>query len=347
MTKQSYSLSELASITGAQLRGNSDEVIQGVAPLEAANSGDISFLNNPKYRKHLALTRASAIVISPQHVELTDKAVLVHPNPYATYAKIAHLFAKLPKPPAGIHPTAVIGEGCRIHPTASIGPSVVIGDGVEIGENTIICANCSLGEGVTLGNDCRLWSNVTLYYGIKIGHRVQIHSGAVIGSDGFGNAKEDNKWLKVPQLGGVVIGDDAEIGANTTIDRGTIGNTILEKGVRLDNQIQVGHNVVVGEYTAIAACTGISGSVKIGKHCLISGMVGFTGHFEVADHVVITGMTVVSKSITKPGIYSSGTAIEPHQSWRKNAVRFRQLDDMAKKIQELEKKLSILTEEKK
>lgn len=347
MNTKSFKLAELAHIAKAELRGDPNIDIYGVAPLESAETGKVSFLSNSRYRKFLAKINAcGAVILAEKDAELFSGNCLVVSNPYAAYAKIAGLYSKLPKTYKGIHPTAIIGAGCQIADSASIEAYTVIGDGVCIGENTVIGSHCSIGEDVVLGKDCRLWSNVTLYYGVKIGHNVQIHSGTVIGSDGFGNAKENGAWLKVPQLGTVIIGDDVEIGSNTTIDRGSVGDTILEKGVILDNQIQVAHNVIIGEYTAIAACTGISGSVKIGKHCLISGMVGFTGHLEVADYVVITGMTVVSKSITKSGIYSSGTAMEPHQLWRKNAVRFRQLDDIALKVQDLERQLKALSGDK-
>jgi UDP-3-O-[3-hydroxymyristoyl] glucosamine N-acyltransferase len=333
---QSYSLSEIAQKIDAKIQGNADIQITGLAPLQMAKAGQIAFLDNAKYRKYLQETQASAVILNPKEANNCPTTALIVTNPYVAYAKIATLFGYKPAHKPGIHETAVIGTDCVIDKTASIGPYVVIGNHVHIGANTVIESRCSLGDYVAIGNHCLLWPNVTLYHGVKIHNGVILHSGAVVGSDGFGMANDQGKWLKIPQLGTVVIYDDVEIGANTTIDRGALGDTIIEKGVKLDNQIQIGHNVHIGEYTAMAACSGVSGSTKIGKHCLISGMVGFTGHFEVADNVVITGMTMVSKAIDKPGIYSSGTAMEPHQQWKKNAVRFRQLDEMAKRIAKLE-----------
>lgn len=338
---QSFSLEQIAQQINAELRGDGQAEITGIAPLQSAKPGQISFLNNSRYRKFLESTQATAVIISSDDAADCPANALVAKDPYVAYAKAASLLAPKLTNPNGIHPSSVIGENCEIHPEASIGANCVIAANVKIGKASVISSGCVIGENSSLGESCYLWPNVTIYHGVTIANRVRIHSGTVIGSDGFGFAKDpDGKWLKVPQLGGVRIDDDVEIGASTTIDRGALEDTIIEEGVILDNQIQVGHNVKIGAYTAIAACTGISGSVTIGKNCMISGMVGFTGHFEVCDNVMITGMTVVSKAITKPGIYSSGTAIEPHHQWRKNAVRFRQLDSMAEKIRNLEKQMN-------
>ncbi|MBB70855.1 MAG: UDP-3-O-(3-hydroxymyristoyl)glucosamine N-acyltransferase [Legionellales bacterium] len=340
MKQPTYTLAEVAAHIGAELRGEPNDEITGIAPIEEAMPGDITFINQAKYQHFLKHTKATAVIIAPAWAEQCSVPTLLTDNPYAGYAKAAQLFSQEPDYPAGIHASAIIGAGCQIDDSAHIGAKVVLEDNVRIGPNVVVCPGVIIGAGSEIGAGTHLWHNVTVCHGVKIGERTLIHAGAVIGCDGFGNAKEAGKWLKIPQIGGVIIGDDVEIGANTTIDRGSLGNTVIANGVRLDNQIQVGHNVRIGENTAIAACSGISGSVTIGKNCLISGMVGFTGHFEVADNVVITGMTVVSKPITKPGIYSSGTAIEPHDTWRKNAVRFRQLDNMYQRLVALEKQLA-------
>jgi UDP-3-O-[3-hydroxymyristoyl] glucosamine N-acyltransferase len=247
--------------------------------------------------------------------------VLITRNPYLIYARIAQLFDCRSLPEKGIHPTALLGKNCDIHPTARIG------------------AYCVIGNGCTIGADTCLWPQVTLYEGTKLGERVIIHSGAVLGSDGFGNAREGAKWVKVPQLGNLCIGNDVEIGANTTIDRGSLEDTIIEDGVRLDNQIQIAHNVHIGAHTAIAACVGIAGSAKIGKNCLIGGAVGIGGHVTICDGVIITAMSGVSKSITQPGIYSSATIIQKNLAWRKMTVRLRYLDKLFERVENLEKAL--------
>lgn len=334
-----YTAEKLANLIGAELRGDPNCVLVGVASLHQAESGQISFLDNAHYRKHLATTKASAVILAPNDVTTCPTNALVMDNPYLGYAKAAALFATTPASPAGIHPTAVIGKDCKIHPSASIGPLAVLGQGVQLDEGVIIGAGCVLGDNTVIGAMSRLWANVTVYHHSYLGQRVIIHSGVVIGSDGFGIANNKGVWHKVPQLGTVRIGNDVEIGANTTIDRGAISDTVLEDGVKLDNQIQIGHNVYIGAHTAIAGCVGIAGSTRIGKHCLIGGGTGIGGHLEIADQVIITGMTRVSHSINKTGIYSSGSPIQNNSEWRKNSVRFRQLDEMARKLQKLEKAL--------
>lgn len=339
-----YRLGEIASLIGAELKGDADCLISAIKPIQVAQSGDLSFISNPKYQKYLPATKASAVIVTPDLADSCPQYALIAVDPYLTYAKAATLFMPKIAMPTGVHPTAVIGEDCDIDPTAAIGPYVVLGNKTRIGPNTCIYPNTVIGQCCQIGSNVILFANVTLYDNVLIGDAVIIHSGAVLGSDGFGLAKSQGEWLKIPQLGRVIIHDKVEIGANTTIDRGALGDTILGEGVKLDNQIQVGHNVIIGDHTAIAACTGISGSVEIGQHCLISGMVGFTGHFKVTDHVTITGQSMVSKGIDTPGVYSSGTVIESHDTWKKNAVRFKQLDQMARRIKELEKQLVTLSD---
>lgn len=346
--KKQYTLEEIASHVGATFRGSyAGPLIDGIAPLDSARLGEISFFDNPRYRKFLNETKASAVIISPKEADSVSIPVLIHPNPYLGYAKAASLFCHKPAVTPGIHPSAVVEEGADISPSASIGPHCYVGRGVHIGANTVLEAGCSVGEGAFIGESCYFYPRVTLYHGVKLGNSVILHSGVVLGSDGFGNANDKGVWVKIPQLGTVIVGNHVEIGANTTVDRGALGDTVLEDGVRLDNHIQVGHNVYIGAHTAIAACTGISGSTKIGKYCRIAGMVGFNGHLEIGDGVVITGMSMVTKSLKGPGVYSSGTPAEPYENWRKNVVRFRRMDEMNKRIIQLEQLLLKQEDEKK
>lgn len=321
MPQQSYSLTQIAELLNAKVHGDASCVITGISTLENATPGDITFLDNTRYQKYLTKTKASAVILKSNYLEECPTNALIMDNPYLGFAKAAALFDAKPKP-TGIHPTAIIAINCEIHPTAIIGPYCVIGENVKIGAHSL------------------LHPRVTIYSDTQIGQRVVIHSGVVIGSDGFGFANDNGVWHKVPQLGGVTIGDDVEIGANTTIDRGALSNTIIEDDVKLDNHIQIGHNVHIGAHTAIAACTAIAGSVRIGKYCMIGGNTGFAGHIELVDRVVITGMSRVTSSIHQAGIYSSGSPIQPNSEWRKNSVRMRQLDDLAKKVKSIEKVLS-------
>ncbi|MBS0358539.1 MAG: UDP-3-O-(3-hydroxymyristoyl)glucosamine N-acyltransferase [Proteobacteria bacterium] len=330
-------LSELAHYLHAELKGDGACIISGIAPLHSAKNGDIAFLDNPRYRKYLSTTEASAVIVSSAFSEKCVSNALIVEDPYYAYAKVAELFDRAPKPKSGIHPTALIAPDAQIASSASIGPYAVIESGVVIGSGAVIGAHCAIGENVHIGENTRLWSHVTVYYDVTIGNRVNIHSGVVIGADGFGIANHKGKWLKVPQLGSVLIADDVDIGANTTIDRGAITNTIIGEGVKLDNQIQIGHNVEIGAHTAIAGCVGIAGSTKIGKYCLIGGGSCIAGHLEIADKVVITGMSGISSSLTESGMYSSGVNVQLTSLWRRNVARFHQLDDMAKRILILEK----------
>ena len=344
MGEIAYSLVDIAKAIGAEIHGDDTGIIHSIAPIQTAHSGQLSFLANSKYRKFLTTTKASAVIVSADDLTDCPTTALVMRQPYLGFAKAARLFVRQSGQMGGIHPSAIIADGCHIHETAVISANVVLESGVVVGKNSVIGPACVIGSGTTIGEHTVLQANVSIYYDSVIGDHVIIHSGAVIGSDGFGLAKDEGEWIKIPQLGRVVIQNHVEIGANTTIDRGALDDTIIEQGVKLDNQIQIGHNVRVGENTAIAACTGVSGSATIGKHCMIAGMVGFAGHVSTVDHVVITGMTVVSKNVNEPGVYSSGTGIEPHQRWRKNAVRFRQLDEMSKRLKGVEDELEKLRE---
>jgi UDP-3-O-[3-hydroxymyristoyl] glucosamine N-acyltransferase len=318
-----YSLGELAVRFGLELRGNPALRVSHVATLSQATEGALSFLANSRYRKHLGLSRATAIVVAPADAEACRVAALVDPNPYLAYAQIAALMYPVAPAAAGIHPSAVVASDAHVSDTASVGPLSVIEEGAHIGERVQIGAGCTILAGARVGNDTQLMPRVTLYPAVSIGARCLVHSGAVIGADGFGFAPDDGTWFKVPQVGSVQIGDDVEIGANTTIDRGAIEDTIVENGAKLDNQIQVGHNVLIGAHTAIAACTGISGSTTIGKRCMIGGMVGFAGHLTIADDVTVTGCSLVSASIRQAGSYSSGMPTVETRSWRRMVAHLR------------------------
>lgn len=336
MQQKQFKLADLAKLIGAQLHGDGEQMVAGVAPLQAATSSDISFLHNSRYRQYLSSTKAAAVIVSLADAEFCQSSTLVVDNPYLAFAKSAALFSREPKTQVGIHPTALIEVDCHIDPAVSIGPYCVIGKNVTIQKGAILEAGCIIGNDVSIGENTHLWPRVTVYYGVKIGDRVNIHSGVVLGSDGFGLARENNEWRKIPQIGSVVIQNDVEIGANTTIDRGALGDTIIEEGVKLDNQIQVAHNVQIGAHTAVAGCVGISGSTRIGRYCMIGGGACIAGHLQIADQVVIVGMAMITNSITEPGFYASGTGFQKHHEWRKSAVRFRQLDQLAKRLKKLE-----------
>ncbi len=330
-TPTRFTLSELAARFGLERRGD-DADIACVAALQAADPsvGALAFLANPAYRKHLASTRVAAVVLHPDEAAHCPVPALLSTNPYAAYARIAALFEPQVAHCAGVHPSAVIDPSAHIDASAQIGPFVVIGARSVIGPRAMIGAGCVIGEDCVVGADNVLVARVTLVCRVRLGQRVRIHPGAVLGADGFGLAVDEGHWLKVPQLGGVVVGDDSEIGANTCIDRGAIDDTVLEDDVRLDNQIQIGHNVRIGAHTAIAGCAAVAGSTRIGRWCLVGGGSGFVGHIEIADRVSIAAMSLVTHSITEPGEYASGSPLQPKREWRKNAVRFGQLDRLAR-----------------
>ncbi|MCQ9422666.1 UDP-3-O-(3-hydroxymyristoyl)glucosamine N-acyltransferase [Pseudomonas sp. LJDD11] len=339
----SIKLGRLAEFLDATLRGDGDKDIAGLATLQEAGPEQVSFLANPQYRKFLNETQAGAVLLKPADAEGYAGDALLVPDPYLAYARISHLFDPKPKAAAGIHPTAVVADDAQVDPSASIGAFAVIESGVQIGANVTVGAQCFIGARSVIGESGWLAPRVTLYHDVRIGQRVVIQSGAVLGGEGFGFANQKGVWQKIAQIGGVVIGDDVEIGVNTAIDRGALADTRIGNGVKLDNQIQIAHNVQVGDHTAMAACVGISGSTRIGKHCMLAGGVGLVGHIEICDGVFITGMTMVTHSITEPGSYSSGTAMQPAAEWRKSAARLRKLDDMARRLQKLEKIVETVT----
>ena len=320
-----YSLGELAVRVGLELRGDPALRVSHVATLALAREGSLSFLANSRYRKHLGGTRATAVVVAPGDADACPVAAFVDPNPYLAYAHIATLMFPAASVTPGIHPSAAVAPEASVACSASVGPMCVVEAGTVVGERVAIGAGCTILTGVRIGDDTQLMPRVTVYPAVSIGKRCLLHSGVVIGADGFGFAPDFGTWIKVPQAGSVRIGDDVEIGANTTIDRGAIDDTVVENGVKLDNQIQVGHNVIIGAHTAIAACTGISGSTTIGRRCMIGGMVGFAGHLTIADDVTITGCSLVSASIREAGSYSSGMPTVETRLWRRMVAKLRRL----------------------
>ncbi|MBK8184039.1 MAG: UDP-3-O-(3-hydroxymyristoyl)glucosamine N-acyltransferase [Candidatus Competibacteraceae bacterium] len=334
-------LGEIAAVSRTRLqRCDAAAVVTGVAPLDQAEPGQLSFLTSTRYRPFLADTRASAVIVSAEDAIDCPAPALVADNPQVAYARAAALFEPTAERTPGIHPTAWVSPSAQIAADAWVGPHCTIEAGAIVGPGVSIGPNCVIGERSEIGANTRLVAHVTLCHRVRLGQRVLVHPGAVIGSDGFGLALDHGgRWLKIPQLGSVVIGDDVEIGANTTIDRGALEDTVIEEGVKLDNQIQVAHNVRIGAHSALAGCVGIAGSARVGRHCMLGGGVGVAGHLEIADRVQITGMSLVTKSISEPGAYSSGLAVEPNRLWNKISARLRRLDDVFKRLAILEKKI--------
>lgn len=335
----SCSLGDIAAHIGAELQGDADYQIDGLNTLREAGPSELTFLSNQTYRQYLAETVAGAVILDMDSTSEYSGNRLVMDNPYLGYALASAMFDASPVPQRGIHPSAVVTASTRIGDKVSVGPNTVLGENVVIGTGSRIGAGVSIGDGSIIGNNCRISANVSIYHGVTIGDQVTIHSGAVIGADGFGFAHSQGRWVKIYQLGGVVIGSRVEIGACTTIDRGALDDTVIEDGVILDNHVQIAHNVHIGENTAIAGCSGVSGSTIIGKNCIFAGQSGVVGHITLCDGVHLTGGAIVTKSLTEPGSYSSGTAFSKSDDWRKNAVRFNQLDALARRVRQLEKKL--------
>lgn len=337
MDTLAFTAGELAERFGLELRGNAAASVAGVATLANAGHGQLAFLSNPHYRNQLADSAASIVVLRADAADAAPGTVLIARDPYTAFARIAALFEPKSTQPAGIHPSAVIDPSARVSPEAHVGPFVSIGARSVVEAGASIGPGCVIGEDCSIGEGCELIARVTLVTRVTLGRRVRIHPGAVLGADGFGLAMDAGHWIKVPQLGGVRIGDDGEIGANTCIDRGAIEDTELAEDVRLDNLIQIGHNVRIGAHTAIAGCAAVAGSAKIGRYCLIGGAAGVVGHLEICDKVTVTAMSLVTHSIHEPGEYSSGTPLSDNRTWRRNAARFRQLDTLARRVNALQK----------
>ena len=336
MKRTAYSLKDIATRFGGKVLGDTAVLISQIATLDSAQSHQIAFLSNSKYRAQLATTNAGAVILGAADAEATNRTRIVCDNPYAYFAKLSAFLNPLPAAIAGIHPSAVIGAGANIAHSAQIDAHVVIGEGANIGANSVIMSGCNIGAGVVLGENVRLYPRVVVYHDCVLGNNLIAHSGVVIGADGFGIAMEEGRWLKIPQIGRVVIGNDVEIGANTTIDRGALDDTVIEDDVKLDNQIQIAHNVRIGAHTAIAGCVGIAGSTTIGRYCRIGGSAGILGHLQIADYVEVFSFTLVGKSIKERGSYCGIYPFSSTQTWRKNAVQLRHLDELADRIKQLE-----------
>ena len=333
----SYTLAEIAEKIGATIHGNESQPVTSLATLEKAQSGQIAFLANKKYQEQLKNTCASAVILSKEFLADCPVNALVMDNPYMGYALLANLLDDTPKIAENIHPSAVIHAQADIGADVAIGANAVIEAGVVLADGVSVGAGCFIGQNTRIGQNTALWANVTVYHGVSIGKDCLIQANTVIGSDGFGYANQQGRWYKIPQLGGVIIGDNVEIGASTTIDRGALDDTIIHDGVILDNQIQIAHNVEIGENTAMAACSVIAGSTKVGKNCSIAGLVGINGHINITDGCVFTGMAMVTKDIKQSGVYSSGTPVQTNKEWNKMNARIRKLDQLNQKVKTLEK----------
>jgi UDP-3-O-[3-hydroxymyristoyl] glucosamine N-acyltransferase len=333
---QSFTVSDLAETLQLELRGNPDALITNVATLATASESDAAFLANPAYKSALGSSRAGVVVMTADGAAEFNGNALISANPYYDWARLIQLLRPEPDCSSGIHPSAVIADDAIVDPSAQVGAQTVIGSGARIGKHCVIGPGCVVDDGVEIGASTRLVGRVWVGRKAVLGQRVTVHPGVVIGADGFGLALNEGRWHKVPQVGGVRIGDDCEIGANTTIDRGAIEDTVLEQDVRIDNQVQIAHNVRIGAHTAIAGCVGIAGSTTIGSYCMIAAASGIAGHLTICDRVVITAMSTVLDSIDQPGEYGSGIPARPHARWKRLLVRLGQLDDWARRLRRLE-----------
>ena len=345
-----FTLEDIVGQFGGEVVGDASYRVGSLAPLDQAAPDQLAFLANPKYLSQVESTRAGAVLINADDLaklaSREGRNFIVTPNPYAYFARIAQTFIDLaaPKPVPGVHPGATVDPSAQIAASAVIGPNVTIEAGVVIGERVRLDANVFIGRGTQIGAGAHLYPNVTVYHGCKLGDRIIVHAGAVIGSDGFGFAPDfvgegdarTGNWVKIPQVGGVSIGPDVEIGANTTIDRGAMADTVIEECVKIDNLVQIGHNCKVGAYTVIAGCAGIAGSTTIGRHCMIGGAVGIAGHVTLADYVIVTAKSGVSKSLLKPGMYTSAFPAVDHADWNRSAALMRNLDKLRDRIKALE-----------
>ncbi|MFZ4835649.1 UDP-3-O-(3-hydroxymyristoyl)glucosamine N-acyltransferase [Rouxiella sp. Mn2063] len=335
----SIRLADLAQQLDAQLHGDGDIVITGVASMHSAHSEQITFLSNSRYREQLASCTAGAVVLTEADLPFCQTAALVVKNPYLTYARMAQLLDTTPTPAENIAPSAVISPDAVLGKQVSVGANAVIESGAQLGDNVIIGAGCFIGKHARIGAGTRIWANVSIYHRVEIGEHCLIQSGTVIGADGFGYANDRGNWVKIPQLGTVLIGDRVEIGACTTIDRGALDDTVIGNGVIIDNQCQIAHNVVIGDNTAVAGGVIMAGSLKIGRYCQIGGASVINGHMEICDKAVVTGMGMVMRPITEPGVYSSGIPLQPNKVWRKTAALVMNIDEMNKRLKAVERKI--------
>jgi len=334
-----YTLEELSGKLGIAFSGDAGRCITGLATLDAAGPQHLAFLASRKYLPQLTTTSAGAVIVPPGLAEQCPVDHLIADDPYLCFARVSGLFDRSPAVPVGVHPAATVSADAEVDPSASIGPNAVIEPGAVIGPDAVIGANVYIGHSTRVGAGTRIHANAVLHHGVRIGERCTIHSQAVLGGDGFGFAPGPDGWEKIHQLGGVRIGDRVEVGSCTTIDRGAIEDTVVEDGAIIDNLVQIAHNCRIGKNTAIAGCTGLAGSTIIGANCTLAGGVGVVGHVEICDNVHITGMTMVTKSITEPGSYSSGTPMAATREWKRSAVRFAQLDSIQRRLSSLEASL--------
>lgn len=335
----SIRLADLAQQLDAQLHGDGEIAITGVASMHSAHSEQITFLSNSRYREQLASCNAGAVVLTEADLPFCPTAALVVKNPYLTYARMAQLLDTTPVPAQDIAASAVISDSATLGKNVSVGANAVIESGVVLGDNVVIGAGCFIGKEAKIGAGTRLWANVSIYHRVEIGEQCLIQSGTVIGADGFGYANDRGNWIKIPQLGTVIIGDRVEIGACTTIDRGALDDTLISSGVIIDNQCQIAHNVVIGDNTAVAGGVIMAGSLKIGRYCQIGGASVINGHMEICDQAVVTGMGMVMRPITEPGVYSSGIPLQPNKVWRKTAALVMNIDEMNKRLKAVERKI--------
>ncbi|MCW8093004.1 UDP-3-O-(3-hydroxymyristoyl)glucosamine N-acyltransferase [Alteromonas sp. ASW11-130] len=335
-TNKSYSLSDLAEIAGGKVKGRADVMIFGVGTLDGATAKDISFLTNVKYKPQLATTKAGAVILPEKIADAVDFPAIVHANPHVAFAKIAQVFDTTPKLAVTVHSSVQIDGSASVGKKVAMGPNVVVGKDAVIGDNVTLGANTVVGEGAIIGDGVTIHPNVTLYHGVRLGKNVVIHSQSVIGSDGFGYANDKGTWLPIPQTGSVEIGDDTQIGAGVTIDRGALEDTVIGINVIIDDQVHIGHNCVIGDHSCICGTSGLAGSVHLGKHVVLGGGVGVNGHISICDNVQVTGFTMIISDITEPGVYSSGQPSMANRDWRKTTVRVRQIDSLFDRVKKLE-----------
>lgn len=333
---------EIAALLGGRALGDTDKTIERIGALATADDNTIAFLANPRYRSQLEVSAAGCVIVAPELLDAVSQrpAAILCDDPYLAFARLTQWWAARQRVPAvaGVHATAVVEPGAQLAPSASVGAMAYVAAGARVGEHAVVGAQAHVGADAVVGASSWLKPRSTLSEGCRLGARVIVHSGAVIGADGFGFAPEDGRWVKIEQLGGVRIGDDVEIGANSCVDRGALDDTVLEDGVKLDNLVQVGHNVVVGAHSALAGCVGIAGSARIGRHCSFGGGAIVLGHLEIVDHVHVSAATVVTRSIHQPGQYSGAFPFDDNKSWEKNAATLRQLHALRERLRALEKK---------
>lgn len=335
-------LADFVAALGGELIGPGETPIARAAPLESAGPDALSFLANRKYRDLLGVSHAAAVIVGPGDEDATTRPRIVTENPHAYFARALGLLHPEPAAVPGIAATAVVHPDARVAESAEVGAGAVIGAGAQVGPRAIVGPGCVVGDRAEIGADSRLYARVTIYHDCRVGQRCRLHAGVVIGAHGFGMAEDAGRWIKIPQVGRALIGDDVEIGANTTVDRGALDDTVIEEGVKMDNLIQIGHNVIVGAHTAIAACAGIAGSTRIGRHCKIGGAAMIHGHIEICDHVVVAGGSMIRRSITEPGLYDGFFPSLPHREWMKNLAHFNRLHEVVERVRALERRIDAM-----